>query len=95
MIDKTLAHLEAQRGEIEEKYSAILDEENKIIEEMRKCRDPYKYSQLEIKFNAISRRRREMESRKNEIERKIRGCAEEKSRIQMRIEYLKPKSSQN
>jgi hypothetical protein len=30
--------------------------------------------------------------KKAEIERKIRGYSEEKSRIQMRIEYLKPKS---
>jgi chromosome segregation ATPase len=95
MINETLAQLEAQRREIEEAYLTILDEENKIIEEMRKCRDPYKYGQLEIKFNAVSRRRRELESRKTEIERKMRGCAEEKSRIQMRIEYLKPKPSQN
>jgi chromosome segregation ATPase len=93
-VDEMLARLEAEREEINKGYTAILEEENKIVEEMRKCRDEYKYMKLETRLNIVSRQRKEVEGKKTEIERKIRGCAEERSKILMRIEYLKPKQQE-
>jgi predicted nucleic acid-binding Zn-ribbon protein len=90
-IEESLKGLENQKREVEEKYTSVSDEENKILGEMRQCRDAYQYSQLEIRLHPVSRRRREIETRKQAVERKIRGYQEELAKIKARIEYLRPK----
>jgi len=92
-IEESLSQLETQKKEVDVKYSSFLQEENRILEELRRCRDTYKYNQLEINFNIVSRRRREIEPQKTEIERKIRGYKEELAKLQARIEYLKPRDN--
>jgi len=58
---------------------------------MRKSRDPYQYSRIDLRLNTVSRSRKETESEKEEIDRKIRGYEEELSQIKRRIGYLTPK----
>ena len=90
-IKESLKDLETQKKEIDDKYFTVLNEENKLHKELRECRDTYQYSQLEIRINSITKRRREVESQKQELERKVRGYQEELEKINARIEYMKPK----
>lgn len=85
--------LEMQKKEVNEKYASLLEEENKIHQELRKCRDPYQYSQLEMRLFPIARRRSEVEAEKQALERRIRGYQEELEKIKSRIEYMKPKGN--
>jgi len=86
-----LQRLQDQKKKTDEKYSSVLEEEKKLIEEMRRCRDPYQYSRMDIRLSTMSHLRRELESEKEEVERKIRGYEEELSRIGKRIGYLRPR----
>ena len=86
-----LERLQDQKRNTDEKYSSVLEEEKKLIEEMRRCRDPYQYSRMDIRLSTMSHLRRELESEKEEVERKIRGYEEELSRIGKRIGYLRPR----
>jgi len=90
-IEEELQRLKDQKKQTDERLSSILEEEKRLLEELRKCRDPYQYNRLDIRLNMISRSRKEVESEKEEIERKIRGYEEELNRIQKRIEYLTPR----
>lgn len=90
-IEESLKELEAQKKEIDAKYAAVVDEENRIHEELRRCRDPYQYSQLEMRLFPIRRRRGEIEAEKTALERKIRGFQEELEKVKARIEYMRPK----
>ncbi len=90
-IEEELQRLRDQKKIVDEKYSSIMGEQKKLVEDMRKCRDPYEYNKIDARLNLISRSRREVESEKQEIERKIRGYEEELNRIGKRIEYLKPR----
>jgi uncharacterized protein (DUF3084 family) len=90
-IEELLKNLETQKKEVDEKYSSALEEENKIHEQLRKCRDTYQYSRLEMRLNILSRRRREIESQKQAIDRKIIGHREELKKTSERIEYMRPK----
>jgi len=90
-IEDSLKELESRKKKVDEKYASVLEEENKLHEEFRKCRNTYEYSQLEIKINRIARRRREIESEKKVIDRKFRGYREELEKVKARIEYMKPK----
>ncbi|MFQ6095411.1 MAG: hypothetical protein ACE5NN_04645 [Candidatus Bathyarchaeia archaeon] len=90
-IEEELRCLRDQKKKVDERLSSILQEENRFLEELRKCRDSYQYGRIDLRLNMISRSKKEMESEKEEIERKIRGYEEELIRIQRRIEYLTPK----
>jgi len=90
-IEEILLGLEAQKKEIDEKYNAVLEEENMALDELRRCRDQVQYTRLDMKLNMVSRRRREMDPQKQAIERKIRGHREELERIKARIGYMTPK----
>ncbi len=91
-IEEELLGLRGQKKKIDEKFSSVLEEEKKLIEEMHKCRDIYEYNKMDVRLNRISRSRREVQSEKEETERKIRGYEEELDRVRRRIEYLKPRS---
>lgn len=91
-IEEQLRQLQDRKENVDEKFSSILEEEERLVEEMRKCRDPYEYSKMDIRVSRVSRSRREVQSEKEEIERKIRGYKEELDRVRKRIEYLKPRS---
>jgi len=90
-IEEELQRLRDKKKQTDEKYSSILEEEKKLAEEMRRCRDPYQYNRMEVRLSAISRSRRELESEKEDVERKIRGYEEELDRIGKKIGYLRPK----
>jgi len=90
-IEDSLKELEDQWKEVEKRYSSALDEENKIHQELRQCRDSYEYSQLELRLYPVSRRRKDLENEKQAIERRIRGHQEELVKIKARIEYMQPK----
>ena len=90
-VEEELQRLRDQKKSVDEKFSSILEEEKNLVEEMRKCRDPYQYSKMDARLNIISRSRREVESEKEKVERKIRGYEEELVRIGKRIGYLKPR----
>jgi len=90
-IEEELQRLRDQKKKVDERFSSIFEEERKLVEAMRKSRDPYEYDRMDARLNLISRSRREVETEKGEVERKIRGYEEELSRIAKRIEYLKPR----
>ncbi|MEM2888304.1 MAG: hypothetical protein QXI71_05195 [Candidatus Bathyarchaeia archaeon] len=90
-IENLLIELEVQKKTIDTKYTSVLEEENKIYEEIRKCRDMQQYDRLQIQTNTISRRRKEIEAKKQEVERKIRGLQYQLEKIKAKIEYMKPK----
>ncbi|MCW4027387.1 MAG: hypothetical protein NWE76_07900 [Candidatus Bathyarchaeota archaeon] len=90
-IEDALEELEDHKKKVDEKYASVLAEENKLHEDFRKCRDTYEYSQLEIRLNRVSRRRREIETEKQATDRKIIGYNEELKKVKARIEYMKPK----
>lgn len=90
-IEESLKVLEVQKKKIDQKYASVMEEENKIHEELRKCRDAYQYSRLEIRVNTLSRRRKDVEVKKQEIDRKIRGHQEELEKVKSRIDYMRPK----
>jgi chromosome segregation ATPase len=90
-IVEMLSELEAQRKIVEGKYTSVMDEENKVYGELLKCRDAQQYNKLQVQLNTISRRRKEVEANKQEIERKIRGHQDELEKVKAKIEYLKPR----
>ena len=90
-IEKELQGLRDRKKKIDDDLSSILSEENRLLEELRKCRDPYQYNRLDLRLNSITRSRKELESEREEIERKIRGYKEELNKIRRRIEYLTPR----
>jgi len=90
-IENLLVELEAQKKTIDEKYASIMDEENKVYEELRKCRDTQQYYKLQVQINTVSRLRKEVEAKKQETERKIRGYQDQLEKIKAKIEYMKPK----
>ncbi len=93
-ILEDLKQLEKEKKAVEREMSSIIQEEKDLIERLRTCRDPYEYSKIDMRLNTISSSRREIEARKAEIERKIRGYRGELESVERRIEYLKPRSSQ-
>ena len=92
-VEEALHKLEEEKKNIDEEYASILEEEKKVYEQMRRCRDAYQYSRLEIRLNMIMRNRKEVEARKEEVERRIRGYKEDLARIEKRIQYLTPKKT--
>ncbi|MEM2130230.1 MAG: hypothetical protein QXZ70_06500 [Candidatus Bathyarchaeia archaeon] len=90
-IETLLNNLVAQKKIIDTRYSMVLEEENKIYEEMRKCRDAQQYDKLQIQINTVSRQRKDLEAKKQETERKIRGFQDQLEKIKTKIEYMKPK----
>lgn len=90
-ITKELNILEVQKKEIDDKLQSVLKEEETLLDRMRRCRDPYEYNKIDVRLNTISRSRRQIEAKKEEIERRIRGYKEELTRIEKRIGYLTPK----
>jgi chromosome segregation ATPase len=90
-IVELLVDLEAQSKIVDGKYTSVMGEENKVYGELLKCRDAQQYNKLQVQLNAISRRRKEVEAEKQEIERKIRGHQEELEKVKAKIEYMKPK----
>jgi chromosome segregation ATPase len=90
-IVELLAALEAQRKIVDGEYTSVMDEENKVYSELLKCRDAQQYNKLQVQLNTISRRRKEVEAKKQEIERKIRGHQDELEKVKAKIVYLKPK----
>jgi len=90
-IEDLLRELENQMREVEERYAAMLGEENKIHEELRQCREASEYSRLEMRLHPVARRRREVEAEKQAIERRIRGYRGELEKVKARIEYMRPK----
>jgi len=90
-VKEALSQLESQKAEIQEKFLSVLKDEENLAKQLRECRDPYKYGQIEMRLNTISRSRREIESQKEELERKNRGFKDDLAKIEGRIEYLKPK----
>ena len=90
-IEDLLVELEPQKTAIDEKYASVMEEENKVYEELLKCRDTQQYNKLQIQINTVSRLRKEVEARKQEIDRKIRGYQDELEKVKAKIEYMKPK----
>ncbi len=90
-IEALLADLEAQKKAVDAKFATVMDEENKLYDELRKCRDVQLYNKLQIQLNASSRRRKEVEAKKQETDRKIRGYQDELEKVKAKIEYMKPK----
>ncbi len=91
-LEEAIRQLEDQKKEIDRNYEAILQEEKKIYDQLRTCRDAYQYSRLEMRLSMIANTRREWEAKKEETDRKLRGYREELAKILRRIEYLKPKT---
>jgi len=89
-IEDLLVELEAQKKTVDAKYASVM-EENKVYDELRKCRDVQLYNKLQIQLNAASRRRKEVEAKKQETDRKIRGYQDELEKVKAKIEYMKPK----
>jgi len=90
-IEEMISELEKQKREIDEKYSSIMKEEDKIYDEIRRCRDMYQYDKLQMRLNVISNQRKTIEQKKQEIEKKLMGYREELEKVKRRIEYLTPK----
>jgi len=89
-IEEELERLREEKKRIDQTFSSIMEEERRLIEDLRRCRDAYEYSRMEMRLNMVSRSRREAETEKNAIERKIRGYEVDLGRIGKRIAYLKP-----
>jgi predicted nucleic acid-binding Zn-ribbon protein len=92
-IEKLLEELEQQKKTIDKQYAAAMEDENKVYEELRKCRDTVQYNRLQIHMNAVSRRRKQFEAKKQEVERRLRGYQDELERVKARIDYMKPKGN--
>ena len=90
-IEEELKQLRDKREKVDQRFSSLLREEKQLVEDMRRSRDRYQYSRIDLRLNTVSRSRKETESEKEEVERKIRGYEEELSQIKRRIEYLTPK----
>jgi len=90
-IEDLLVELEAKKNTVDAKYASVMGEENKVYDELRKCRDVQLYNKLQIQLNAASRRRKEVEAKKQETDRKIRGYKDELEKVKAKIEYMKPK----
>jgi len=90
-IEDLLVELEAQKTAIDGKYASAKEEENKVYEELRKCRDTQQYYKLQVQINSVSRRRKEVEAKKQEIDRKILGYQDQLEKVKAKIEYMKPK----
>ena len=90
-IEEELKQLRDKREKVDQRFSSLLKEEKQLVEDMRRSRDRYQYSRIDLRLNTVSRSRKEAESEKEEVERKIRGYEEELSQIKRRIEYLTPK----
>jgi len=90
-IEALLVELEAQKKVVDAKYVAVVEEDNKVYDELRKCRDVQLYNKLQIQVNASTRRRKEVEVKKQETDRKIRGYQDELKKVKAKIEYMKPK----
>ena len=90
-IEEELKQLRDKREKVDQRFSSLLKEEKQLVEDMRRSRDRYQYSRIDLRLNTVSRSRKETESEKEEVERKIRGYEEELSQIKRRIEYLTPK----
>ncbi|MDH5440774.1 MAG: hypothetical protein OEZ48_10125 [Candidatus Bathyarchaeota archaeon] len=90
-IEEELKQLRNKREKVDQRFSSLLKEEKQLVEDMRRSRDRYQYSRIDLRLNTVSRSRKETESEKEEVERKIRGYEEELSQIKRRIEYLTPK----
>jgi len=89
-IMKAIEDLEEQKKKIDERYASVKNEENKIYDEMRQCRDMYKFERLQMRLNVVSNQRRAIEEKKQEIEKRLKGHKEELEKIKRRIEYMKP-----
>jgi chromosome segregation ATPase len=90
-IVELLVELETQRKIVDGKYTSVMDEENKVYDELLKCRDVQQYNILQVHLNTISGRRKEVEAKKQEIERKIRGHQDELEKVKAKIEYMRPR----
>jgi len=90
-IEEELKQLRNQKEKADQRFSSLLKEEEQLVEDMRKSRDRYQYSRIDLRLSTVARSRKEAQSEKEEIERKIRGYEEELSQIKRRIEYLTPK----
>lgn len=90
-IEEELRQLRNQKEKADQRFSSLLKEEKQLIEDMRRSRDRYQYSRIDLRLSTVARSRKEAQSEKEEIERKIRGYEEELSKIKRRIEYLTPK----
>jgi hypothetical protein len=90
-IKEILEELKKQETEVENELSSQLQKEKKIHEELRKCRDMYLYSRLEMRLSSTSRKRKIVDEKKQAILRKIRGHEEEFEKTRKRIKYMKPK----
>jgi len=90
-IEEELKQLRNQKEKAYQRFSSLLKEEEQLVEDMRKSRDRYQYSRIDLRLSTVARSRKEAQSEKEEIERKIRGYEEELSQIKRRIEYLTPK----
>jgi len=90
-IEEELKQLRNQKEKADQRFSSLLKEEEQLVEDMRKSRDRYQYSRIDLRLSTVARSRKEAQSDKEEIERKIRGYEEELSQIKRRIEYLTPK----
>jgi len=90
-IEEELMRLKPEKTGIQEKLSSILNEEERLIKELRECRDAYKYNKIDVRLNMISRSRREINSENEGLERRVRGLTEDLEKITRKIQYLKPK----
>jgi predicted nucleic acid-binding Zn-ribbon protein len=90
-IEKLLEELEQQKKTVDKQYASAMEDENKVYEELRKCRDTVQYNKLQIRVNAVTRRRKQVEAKKQEVDRRLRGYRDELEKVKARIEYMKPK----
>lgn len=89
-IEKILEELDQQKKTVDKRYALAIEEENKVYEELRKCRDMVQYDKLQIRINAITRRRKQVEAGKQEVDRRLRGYQDELKHVRARINYMKP-----
>lgn len=92
-IEEALRELERQKEEVDAQYSKIADQEKELSSQLYKCRDQYEYSKIEMRLNHVSRMRRDVESRKEELELKLRGYRSELENIKKKIKYLTPRTT--
>ncbi len=52
-IEDLLVELEAKKKTVDAKYASVMEEENKVYDELRKCRDVQLYNKLQIQLNAV------------------------------------------
>lgn len=78
-IEESLNGLMEQKKRIDERYASLVNEENKVYDEIHKCWDIFQNDRLQMRLNFISNQRRTIEQEKMRSQRRL-GDTERNSR---------------